>query len=117
MSKEDDKIEDIKEEGGDDLPSVVAGPPQIDILDMNLIAQELANTGSSQSEKQLSFLIDTFISANCYEWVFLLALVLKRMAIVNEIMRQLLADELPEETKNSLREGLKELKIWSQNEW
>ena len=91
--------------------------PSIDILDMNLIAQELANTGSSQSEKHLSVLIDTFISANCYEWVFLLALVLKRMAIVNEIMRQLLAEELPEETASSLKQGLKELNNWSKNEW
>lgn len=87
-----------------------------EIIDVNLIAQELANTGSSQSEKQLSYLMDIFIHTNCSEWVFLLALVLKRMAILNEIMRQLIADELPEEVASSLKRGLSELDVWSQDE-
>lgn len=87
------------------------------ILDVNLIAQELANTGSSQSETQLSYLMDTFIESETYEWVFLLALVLKRMAIVNEVMRKYISGELSKEVTSSLKHGLAELKVWSQDEW
>jgi hypothetical protein len=87
------------------------------IEDVHLIAQELANTGSSQSENQMSYLIDTFIATECYEWVFLLALVLKRMALINEVMRKLVASELTKEVSTSLRQGIEGLDSWSQNEW
>jgi len=85
--------------------------------DVHLIAQELANTGSSQSENQMSYLIDTFIASECYEWVFLLALVLKRIGLINEVMRKLIASELTKEVSANLRRGIERLDIWSQNEW
>ena len=86
-------------------------------VDVNLIAQELANTGSSQSENQLSYLMDTFIATECYEWVFLLALVLKRLALVNEVMRKLISSEFSKEMSDSLYRGIEALDIWSENEW
>lgn len=85
-------------------------------LDFNLIAQELANCGSIQCEKQLSYMIDAFIAAKCWEWVFLLALVLKRFSIINEIMRMVIADELVTSVVSNLKKGINDLVIWTENE-
>lgn len=104
---ENEKIPIIASNSNDALPE----------LDVHLIAQELANTGSMQSEKQLSYIMDAFIAAECYEWIFLLAIVLRRTAIVKEIMRQLISSELPNNVANSLQQGISELNVWSQNEW
>ncbi len=81
------------------------------------MTQELANTGSNHSKKQLVFLIDAFLNTKCYEWVFVLAIVLKKFSIINEITRLMKASELPPTVSISIRKGLQELDEWSQNEW
>lgn len=68
-------------------------------------------------KNSLRFLIDTFISAKCFEWVFLLGLVLKRFTIINELFRQVNAGEVSSHVAISLKNGIKELDLWSQNEW
>ena len=63
------------------------------------------------------YLIDTFVEAKCWEWVFLLGLVLKRFSIINEIMRMILTNELPPNMVDNLKKGINDLSVWSQNEW
>jgi hypothetical protein len=64
----------------------------------------------------LRFIIDTLVYAKCYEWVFLLAIVLKKFTILNEIMSQYKTGDLPEHISTSLDKGLTELDSWSINE-
>ena len=61
--------------------------------------------------------LDVFFSARCYEWVFLLALVLKKFTIANEVIRLLKSQELGANLRTSIRKGLDELEEWSHNEW
>lgn len=55
--------------------------------------------------------------AKCYEWVFLLALILRKVSILNDTIRQINKSELPLNIENSLRQGIKDLDLWSKNEW
>ena len=87
-----------------------------DSFDFHLVAQELANTGSSQSEVELLYIIETFQVAKCYEWVFLLAIILKNFTILNEIMRQMRTPEIPANIAKSIRDGLVDLDLWARNE-
>ncbi|CAF0923416.1 unnamed protein product, partial [Brachionus calyciflorus] len=84
--------------------------------DFDLMAQELANTGSSHSRKQLLHLIDTFLYSKCYEWVFILALVLKKFSVVNEVLRLVKNPDVSPLISNSIKKGIKELDVWSQQE-
>ncbi len=87
------------------------------MLDFDLIAQELANTGSTQSEKELLYIIDTFIYARCYEWVFVLAIVLKKFTIISEILNKIRIGEMPDFISDSIKKGISELEKWSECEW
>jgi hypothetical protein len=55
--------------------------------------------------------------AKCYEWVFLLALILRKVSVLNDIIRQINKSELPFNIEKSLRQGIKDLDLWSRNEW
>jgi RAB6A-GEF complex partner protein 1 len=85
-------------------------------FDLNLVAQELANTGSTKSEKELLFIISTFQSVKCYEWIFLLAIILKNFSLLNEIMRQLKSTEIAAGVAQNIRKGLVDLDAWSKND-
>jgi hypothetical protein len=85
-------------------------------FDFHLVAQQLANTGSAQSEKELLYIIGIFQLAKCHEWVFLLAIILKNFSILNEVTRALKASEIPINVANNIRQGLGELDVWSRNE-
>ena len=61
--------------------------------------------------------METFISADCHEWVFLLALLLRKFSVLNEIVRQVRFNELPFQIEHSLKKGLRDLDAWSKNEW
>jgi hypothetical protein len=86
-------------------------------FDFDLVAQELANTGSVESKNKLIFIVDTFLSSRCYEWAFVLGLVLQDFTILNEIVKKMRGNDLPADIAKSLKRGLSELNEWSQNEW
>lgn len=65
----------------------------------------------------LRYIIEKFIECKCYEWVFVLALVLQDFSILNELIIKLRSGNLSSQHLASLRVGLKELDEWSQNEW
>lgn len=87
-----------------------------DDFDFDLMAQELANTGQSQSEKELLYIIDTFVYARCFEWVFVLAIVLKNYTLLGEIISQIKSNDLPPLISSSIQRGISELETWSMNE-
>jgi hypothetical protein len=55
--------------------------------------------------------------AKCYEWVFLLALILRKVSVLNDIIRQINKSEFPVNIEKSLRQGIKDLDSWSKHEW
>ena len=118
LIKSDFIFENSKDEvqKGSDTNSNVLEDMETESFDLNLVAQELANTGSTQSEKELLFIINTFQSVKCYEWIFLLAIILKNFSILNELIRQLKSTEIASGVAQNIRKGLAELDTWSRNE-
>ena len=58
--------------------------------------------------------------SSCYDWVLLLALVLRDAPWVNQIMEDTILlgmDELALENFIRLRDGIKTLENWAQHEW
>ena len=87
-------------------------------FDFDLVAQQLAATsGSLDSKNKLYYIVDTFTSCRCYEWVFVLALVLQNFSVLSEIARKMRDGNLPPDVVKSLRKGLEQLDDWAQNEW
>lgn len=62
-------------------------------------------------------LLDTFLYAKCYEWVIILGLVLRKFAVLNEIMRLLKLSDLPPALTENIKQGIADLNNWSKNEW
>jgi hypothetical protein len=58
-----------------------------------------------------------FLDAECYEWAFLLALVIKNHAIVNEIISAYKSSNPPIHFSTNFHKGLNELCLWAKTEW
>lgn len=105
---DDDKDEDTVAAGGS------SGS-----FDFDLVAQQLVTTatGSQESKLKLVYIIDTFVRCRCYEWAFVLAVVLQDYGVLADVMRRMRDATLPNEINKSLRRGLEQLDDWAQNEW
>lgn len=89
-------------------------------FDFDLIAQQLVTTagGSQESKIKLLYIIDTFVSCRCYEWAFVLALVLQDFSVLTDVIRKLREPtQLSTDISKSIRKGLEQLDDWAQNEW
>lgn len=102
--------------------------------DIEMITQELANHGPPVCEKQIRYvrlksvlirirkkfffryLFEIFLAADCYDWSFLLALVLKSQTMIIQVMNAIRVQDLSAHTF-TLQRGLLELETWVDSQW
>jgi hypothetical protein len=58
-----------------------------------------------------------FLDAECYEWAFLLALVIKNHGIINQIIHAFKTSNSLIHFSSNFYKGLNELKEWGKTEW
>ncbi len=58
-----------------------------------------------------------FLDAECYEWAFLLALVIKNHGIINQIIHAYKTSNSLIHFSSNFYKGLNELKEWGKTEW
>ena len=58
-----------------------------------------------------------FLDAECYEWAFLLALVIKNQVIINEIIYAYKTSNTLIHFSTNFYKGLSELSSWAKTEW
>ncbi|CAF0802050.1 unnamed protein product [Rotaria sordida] len=83
--------------------------------DIESLSQELANRGPQLCEKQIRYLYDIFLMADCYDWSFLLSLILKSQAMITQVMNATRIQDLSTQIF-ALQRGLVELETWAESE-
>lgn len=58
-----------------------------------------------------------FLSAECYEWAFMLALVIRNLTIINEIIYSFKISTNHAHFSANFVKGLSELHSWAKIEW
>lgn len=61
-------------------------------------------------------MMDTFLYSKCYEWVLVLAIVLKKFSVIGDMMRLVKLEEMCPQIAESLKKGLHELDQWATKE-
>ncbi|CAM4755974.1 unnamed protein product [Rotaria magnacalcarata] len=80
--------------------------------DIESLSQELANRGPQLCEKQIRYLYDIFLMADCYDWAFLFSLILKSQTMINQVISAVRIQDLPTQII-ALQRGLVELETWA----
>ncbi|CAF3517790.1 unnamed protein product [Adineta steineri] len=80
--------------------------------DIESLTQELANHGPQLCEKQIRFLYDTFLMADCYDWAFLFSLILKSQTMITQVINAIRMQDLSTQMF-TLQRGLVELETWA----
>lgn len=62
-------------------------------------------------------MLDTFLYSKCYEWVLVLAIVLKKFSAISDVMRLVKLNEISPTIADSLKNGVDQLDQWTTNEW
>ncbi|CAF0822757.1 unnamed protein product [Adineta ricciae] len=80
--------------------------------DIESLTQELANRGPPLCEKQLKYLYEIFLTADCYDWAFLFSLILKSQAMISQVLNAIRIQDLSTQMFG-LQRGLTELETWA----
>ncbi|CAF4087837.1 unnamed protein product [Rotaria sp. Silwood2] len=83
--------------------------------DIESLSQELANRGPQLCEKQIRYLYDIFLMADCYDWAFLFSLILKSQAMITQVINAIRIQDLSTQMF-ALQRGLAELETWADSE-
>jgi len=83
--------------------------------DIDLLTQELANRGPPLCEQQIRYVYDIFFAAECYDWSFLLSLILKSQTMITHVVNAIRIQDLSTQMF-ALQRGLLELETWADNE-
>uniref|UniRef100_A0A671RUS7 Protein RIC1 homolog n=1 Tax=Sinocyclocheilus anshuiensis TaxID=1608454 RepID=A0A671RUS7_9TELE len=80
------------------------------------ISMELANKGPHRSQVQLRYLLHVFMEAGCLEWCVVIGLILRDAGIIKQVVGFLDSPEVPPETVQSIRAGLKAVDLWASSD-
>ncbi|XP_026052725.1 RAB6A-GEF complex partner protein 1-like [Carassius auratus] len=80
------------------------------------ISMELANKGPHKSQVQLRYLLHVFMEAGCLEWCVVIGLILRDAAVIKQVVGFLDSPEVPAETVQSIRAGLKAVDLWASSD-
>lgn len=62
-------------------------------------------------------MMETFLYSKCYEWVIVLAIVLKKFSAINDVIRLVKIDETSAIVADSIKKGIDEINLWASREW
>uniref|UniRef100_A0A9J8AV85 Protein RIC1 homolog n=1 Tax=Cyprinus carpio carpio TaxID=630221 RepID=A0A9J8AV85_CYPCA len=80
------------------------------------ISMELANKGPHKSQVQLRYLLHVFMEAGCLEWCVVIGLILRDAGVIKQVVGFLDSPEVPAETVQSIRAGLKAVDLWASSD-
>ncbi|XP_016115136.1 RAB6A-GEF complex partner protein 1-like [Sinocyclocheilus grahami] len=80
------------------------------------ISMELANKGPHKSQVQLRYLLHVFMEAGCLEWCVVIGLILRDAGVIKQVVGFLDSPEVPPETVQSIRAGLKAVDLWASSD-
>lgn len=62
-------------------------------------------------------MMDTFLYSKCYEWVVVLAIVLKKFSTISDVMRLIRINEMSPTIADSIKSGIGQIDQWATKEW
>ncbi|CAF3434359.1 unnamed protein product [Rotaria sp. Silwood1] len=80
--------------------------------DIESLSQELANRGPHLCEKQIRYLYEIFLMADCYDWSFLFSLILKSQSMITQVINAIRIQDFSTQMF-ALQRGLVELETWA----
>ncbi len=63
------------------------------------------------------YLLHVFMEAGCLEWCVVVGLILRDASVIKQVVGFLDSPEVPPETVQSIRAGLKAVDLWASSDW
>ncbi|XP_048581598.1 guanine nucleotide exchange factor subunit RIC1 isoform X2 [Nematostella vectensis] len=95
----------------------VWGGEELGYIDINEVEARLAFIGSQRALDQIRFLIREFIEAACYDWWFLLGMILRDSGLVTQCLEKATSlSDITLESASRLHDGIACLEAWAEQE-